>query len=133
MVSVEITKQGLQMVETCCSSGTVLLFPCSGGSNVGQIANQVGVKLTVNGSGSMYCLAGIGARDEGMILSTLEASRVVAIDGCPVLCSKRALEAAGITVTDSFVLTELGISKNKNYSLKDEDINYIYQQIKTVL
>lgn len=35
--------QPFKIAESGCSPAEVLLFPCSGGSNVGQIANTVGV------------------------------------------------------------------------------------------
>ena len=42
-----------------CKAEEVVLLPCSGGSNCGQIANQVAVRLTEEGVGNIYCLAGI--------------------------------------------------------------------------
>lgn len=112
-----------------CSPSKVLLFPCSGGSNVGQIANTVAVRLTVEGLGSLFCLAGVGAHDSGMLSSAKLAGRVVAIDGCPVACSRRTLEHAQVTVTDAFLLTEMGVSKNKDFSLREQDINSVYRRI----
>ncbi len=78
------------MVEDCiCKAEEIIRLPCSGGSNCGQIANQVAVKLTEEGIGSIYCLAGIGAHIEGMIYSTMAAKRIVALDGCAVACAKK--------------------------------------------
>ncbi|MGD0916396.1 MAG: putative zinc-binding protein, partial [Thermodesulfobacteriota bacterium] len=38
------------MEERClCEPTEILIFSCSGASNVGQIANQAGVRLTQNG------------------------------------------------------------------------------------
>ena len=37
--------------ECCTSSGNIMLLPCSGGSNVGQLANQAAVELTQEGFG----------------------------------------------------------------------------------
>lgn len=49
------------MAEKClCEPTEILLFPCSGGANVGQIANEVAVSLTREGIGKLFCLAGIG-------------------------------------------------------------------------
>ncbi len=121
--------QPFKIVESSCSPANVLLFPCSGGSNVGQIANTVGVKLTTGGVGKFFCLAGVGAHDDGMLASAGVARRVVAIDGCPVACSKRTLEHAGVAVTDAFVLTDMGVTKNKDYDLNDQDIEAVYRQI----
>lgn len=123
----------LQMAETCCSAALVLLFPCSGGSNVGQLANMAAVKVTMEEAASMYCLAGIGAADEAMIATGKKASKIIAIDGCPVLCSKRTLEKAGLAVSESLVLTEKGIKKNKDYNLQEEQLDLVYQQLKALL
>ena len=124
---------GLQMIETCCSAAPVLLFPCSGGSNVRQLANQAAVRVTMEGTASMYCLAGIGAADEAMISTAGEASKIIAIDGCPVLCSKRTLEQAGLAVNESLVLTEIGIKKNKDYNLKEDHLDLVYKQLKALV
>ena len=70
-----------------CKAEEVILLPCSGGSNCGQIANQVSVKLDEEGWGKIYCLAGIGAHINGMIESARSAKRIVALDGCEVACS----------------------------------------------
>lgn len=122
-----------EMAETCCSAVLVLLFPCSGGSNVGQLANQATVKITMEGAASMYCLAGIGAADAAMISAAGEASKIIAIDGCPVQCSKRTLERAGLAVSESLVLTEMGIRKNKDYNLGEAEIDMVYQQLKALV
>lgn len=50
------------MSKSCCSSSPQrMILACSGGSNVGQAANQAAVELTREGFGKMYCLVGIGA------------------------------------------------------------------------
>ncbi len=118
-----------QLSDAGCSSSKVLLFPCSGGSNVGQIANTVAVKLTTEGLGKIFCLAGVGAHDSGMLSAAKLACRVVSIDGCPVACSRRTLEHAQVTVTDAFLLTDLGVGKNKDFSLQEQDIDSVYRQI----
>ena len=59
--------------ECQCRAEEVVLLPCSGGSNCGQITNQVAVKLTEEGVGNIYCLAGIGAHIEGMVESARSA------------------------------------------------------------
>ena len=86
---------------TCaCKGEDVILLPCSGGSNCGQIANQAAVSLDVLGVGRIYCLAGIGAHIGGMVESAKGAKRIVALDGCQVACAKKTVEHAGLIVTD---------------------------------
>ncbi|MBM7855855.1 putative metal-binding protein [Desulfohalotomaculum tongense] len=128
------------MAESCtcsCSCGRdaseILIFPCSGASNVGQIANQAGVELTKAVVGKMFCLAGIGAHVGSFVESAKGAKRIVAIDGCPVQCAKKTLEHAGVTITDYVVVTEEGIDKNRNLNLAAEDVNKICTKIRASL
>ena len=101
------------MEEKClCEPTEILIFPCSGGSNVGQIANQAGVQLTQKGMGRFFCLAGIGGHVSGMVESTKAGKMLVAIDGCPVACAKKTLEHAGFSIDEYVQVTDLGIEKN---------------------
>ena len=122
------------MADTCnCEATEILIFPCSGGSNVGQIANQAGVELTRAGVGKLYCLAGIGAHLDSFIESAKAAKRIVAIDGCQAGCAKKTLEHAGFKVTDYTVATDLGIKKNHDFTLPPGDINTVCTEIRRQL
>lgn len=94
---------------SCCGPITMILS-CSGGSNVGQISNEVARKLTVDNKGVMFCLAGLGGDVEPLIDRTKSAERVLVIDGCPVACAKKTLERHGIE-HEWLELTSLGIEK----------------------
>ena len=119
------------MVEKClCEAGEVLIFPCSGGSNCGQIANQAAIQLTEEGIGRIYCLAGIGAHDSAMIDTAKAVKRVLAIDGCSTACAKRTLEHAGVMVTDYLDVNREGITKSHNFKLSLEDISSIVAKAK---
>ena len=119
------------MVEKClCETGKVLIFPCSGGSNCGQIANQAAVQLTEEGIGTIYCLAGIGAHDSVMIDTAKAAKRVVAIDGCSTVCAKRTLEHAGLVVTDHLDIATEGVEKVHDFKLSLQDISSIVAKVK---
>ena len=107
----------------------IFLLPCSGGSNCGQITNQVAVELTDNKVGRIYCLAGIGAHIPNMVESAKAAKRIVAIDGCSVACAKKAVEHAGLAATDWICVTDEGITKNRNFKLPRKDIDLITQKV----
>jgi len=119
--------------ECLCKANEVVIFPCSGGSNCGQIANQVAVHLTEEGVGTLFCLAGIGAHISGMIESAKSAKRLVAIDGCSVECAKKTLEHAGLTITDYIDITTEGIAKNKNFKLSQQDVLFIAKRVRQEL
>ena len=122
------------MTEECtCEATVVLIFPCSGGSNCGQIANHAAVQLTEGGVGRIYCLAGIGAHDSVMLDTARTASQVVAIDGCSTACAKRTLEHTELTVTDCICVTNEGISKNHQFNIADEEVDLIARRTKELL
>ena len=111
------------MSEECCApGGNVMILTCSGGSNVGQLANQAAVELTQEGFGRIFCLAGIGAHLSGFVQSAKDVPAMVAIDGCSVGCTKAMLEHAEIPIKGYVVLTDLGIEKNKDFNLRRDDI-----------
>ena len=119
--------------ECLCQANEIVVFSCSGGSNCGQIANQVAVHLTEEGVGTLFCLAGIGAHIPGMIESARSAKRIVAIDGCSVECAKKTLEHAGLVITEYIDITKEGIAKNKDFKLSQQDILFIVKRAKQEL
>lgn len=117
--------------EKClCEPTEILIFPCSGGSNVGQIANESAKDMTTLGHGKMYCLAGIGGHVSGLVESTKAAKKTVAIDGCPVACARKTLEHAGFKVDVHVVVTELGIQKVLGFMMDVGEINKVVEKIK---
>jgi len=112
--------------EKCpCEPTEVLIFPCSGGSNVGQIANEAAKNLSNLGHGKMYCLAGIGGHVSGITESTKTAKKLIAIDGCPVSCAKKTLEHAGFKADVHLVVTDLDIQKNNDFMMDVGEINKV--------
>ncbi|HAR95527.1 MAG TPA: zinc-binding protein [Deltaproteobacteria bacterium] len=106
---------------TCCAEGAkTLVLACAGGSNVGQVANNVMLGVDRQGYGNAYCLAGVGAALSGFIESA-KAGRTILIDGCPVACGKKAFEKYGIEPAKYFVVTELGITKNHDFSQLEQE------------
>lgn len=115
--------------DVCCSGDAkTLVLACSGGSNTGQIANNVMIELDKKGVGNAYCLAGIGAALSGFVESA-KAARIVVIDGCPVACGKKALERRGIELSRYFVVTELGIEKTHDFSNLDRETKQVLNEI----
>ncbi len=111
------------MADECCAPGSeVMILSCSGGSNMGQIANRIAVDLTVEGLGKLFCLAGIGGNISGMIQSARDCPQVLVIDGCPLVCGQKTLERLGIEHHRPLILTDLGIEKNKDFALREEEV-----------
>jgi uncharacterized metal-binding protein len=101
------------MSDRCCSGAPRLIFACSGASDVGAIADQAARKLTKEGVGRMFCLAGVGGRVSGIMKTTESAAEILAIDGCPLDCAKKCLEQAGFMKYVHLRVTDLGMEKGK--------------------
>ncbi len=95
----------------CCSGGVKLIFPCAGAAEVGAIADGTARRLSREGAGRMFCLAGIGGRVESIVKTARAADRIVAIDGCAQECARHCLEEAGITGFAHVQLGRLGMEK----------------------
>ena len=102
------------MSKECCSEAPRLIFPCSGAADVGAIADQAARRLTKEGVGKMFCLAGVGGRVSGIMKTTESAEKILAINGCPINCAKICLEQAGFTDFDHLQLADLGLEKGKS-------------------
>lgn len=96
-----------------CSAAPKLIFACSGAADVGQISDLAARKLTAEGVGKMFCLAGIGGRVSGIMATTQAAEAILAIDGCPLDCARKSLEEAGFAKFEHLRLTDLGMEKGK--------------------
>ena len=91
-----------------------LIFPCSGAADVGEISDRAARKLTRDGVGKMFCLAGVGGHVDTFLASTRAAGKILVIDGCPVDCGKKILEREGITGITHLRITDLGMEKGKS-------------------
>lgn len=105
-----------QKEEACCACSTApkLIFACSGAADVGHISDLAARKLTNEGAGKMFCLAGIGGRVSGIMETTKSAAAILAIDGCPLDCARKSLEEGGFKEFEHVRLSDLGIEKGKS-------------------
>ena len=110
----------------CCACGTApkLIFSCSGAADVGHISDLAARKLTRDGAGKMFCLAGIGGRVSGILQTTKAASRILAIDGCPLDCARKSLEEADMHEFEHLRLTDLGMEKGQT-PVNDESVEKV--------
>jgi uncharacterized metal-binding protein len=110
-----------------CSAAPKLIFACSGAADVGAVSDQAARKLTRDGVGKMFCLAGIGGRVSGIMKTTEAAQAVLAIDGCPLNCTKKCLEEAGFVDFKHLQLADIGMNKGET-NVNDENIVKVADQ-----
>ncbi len=92
----QTTKKTMNSNPQCtCQSAPKLIFPCSGASDVGGLADHAARQMTLDQKGKMYCLAGIGGRVNTIMETTKAAGKILVIDGCPQECARKTMEQAG--------------------------------------
>ncbi len=107
-----------------CCGGPKLIFACSGAADVGALSDQAARKLTSDGVGQMFCLAGIGGRIEAIMQKSKTASQILVIDGCGLDCAKKTLANAEIHNFEQLRVTDLGLEKGKS-PVNEENINKV--------
>jgi uncharacterized metal-binding protein len=112
-----------------CEAAPTLIFACSGAADVGAIADLAARKLTADKAGKMFCLAGVGGRVGGILKTTKEAENILAIDGCPLDCTKLCLEEAGFNEFVHMVVTDFGLKKGEAPP-NDENISAVVEEAK---
>ena len=91
----------------------MFVFPCYGASDVGGLSDQAARQMTLDGTGKMYCLAGIGGRVDAIMANTRAAARLLVIDGCPQECVRKTMELAGFKDFQHLKLAEMGFKKGE--------------------
>lgn len=105
-----------------CKRETRIVMTCAGASNVGQIANEAGKRLDAEGDANFACLAGVSGGISGIIASVKGVDKLLVIDGCPVACAKKTVDAAGISGYRHYIVTDTGVKKVHAFQLDDTDI-----------
>ncbi len=96
-----------------CQAAPKLIFPCSGASDVGGLTDRAARQMTLDLTGRMFCLAGIGGRVEGIMEKTKGAARVLVIDGCDEECARKTMELAGFKDFQYLRLGTMGFKKGE--------------------
>ena len=104
-----------------CRGGPKLVFACSGAADLGHISDLAARKITADGAGRMFCLAGLGGRVAPIMEKTAAASKMVAVDGCNLDCAKKTLEQAGFTSFQHLRVSDLGMEKGKTPATDEND------------
>jgi uncharacterized metal-binding protein len=126
-----------QQQSSCtCGNGktTRIIYSCFGiGSNVGQLANAAACRLTLEGFGSGSCLAGLGGNVDKLIGTGRRADERVVIDGCPVACAKKIMDARELPINRYVMITELGIGKTPGPVFNESDVQTVVDAVRKVL
>jgi uncharacterized metal-binding protein len=110
-----------------------LIYACSGGANVAEVADRAARETMFGGAGTMFRLAGLGAKIQGMVQTAKDADLNLVIDGCPMDCAKKIFDNCGLTNYKQIKVTELGIEKVKGVRATDEQVGQVLAKAREAL
>ncbi|HDS08776.1 MAG TPA: hypothetical protein ENN73_00985 [Firmicutes bacterium] len=117
----------------CSCGGNRIVYSCSGGSNVGQITNDLARKFAEENLAVMSCGIALGGDLKGFIASAKQSEKNILLDGCQVGCLGKVFARHEITNIDHFILTDFGIQKNKDLFPEAECVTEIFYKLKQKL
>lgn len=97
-----------------------LVYSCSGCSSAAQMANFLAIQLDRHNTAEMSCIAGVGGNVKKLVRTALSGRRIIAIDGCPLACSKACLSNHAIVPDLHIELTSLGVKKKQQEDFDKE-------------
>lgn len=97
-----------------CTKELKLVFSCSGAADTGEVCDRSARQLNRAQEAKMYCLTGVGGRVPDIMENTKAASTILAMDGCPKDCARKALLEAGIENFKHLRVTDLGLKKGSS-------------------
>ena len=104
----------------------VIVYACSGASNLGQLANEIAVRLDRLGLAELTCVTEVGAQDGG---GQGSSRPVLAISGCTSGCCAAMLERHGVEVSRSVILAERGVAKAKHVLVDADSTERVFGQV----
>ncbi len=107
----------------------MLVYSCSGSSNVAQLANDIAVRLDRLGIAEMSCIAGVGGDVPALVKKATSGRPVIVIDGCPLACSETVLAARGVTPAHLVRLHERGLKKRRHTDFDEEQREAIFREV----
>ena len=106
-----------------------IVYSCSGCSSAAQAANYIALRLDREGRAEMSCIAGVGGDVQSHVSLAKGQREIIAIDGCPLACTKKCLARHEVTPAHHFVLTDLGVRKEKHCDLDPREAESVKEQI----
>ena len=110
------------------------VLPCSGACNVGNMmVKATGVVVSQEQNIQYVCALGLPLEIESIIKLAKAAEKFIALNGCEVTCSTKALEAIEITPDKEYFLTkDFTIKKNKNYE-DETNLQKVIEEVQTAV
>jgi uncharacterized metal-binding protein len=106
-----------------------IVYSCSGCSSAAQMANYIALELNRSGIAEMSCIAGVGGNVSHLVETALSGRTIIAIDGCPLACSKACLVNHLVQPHRYFDLTEYGVRKKIHVGFSKPEAKTVIKKI----
>ena len=106
-----------------------LVYSCSGCSSAAQMANYLAIRLDRLGTAEMSCIAGVGGNVKRLVNTAISGRKIIAIDGCPLACSKACLANHAIKPDLHIELTRLGVKKKEHEDFSKDQAAWILNEL----
>lgn len=106
-----------------------LVYSCSGCSSAAQMANYLAVRLDRMSIAEMSCIAGVGGNVKKLVRTATSGRRIVAIDGCPLACSRACLGNHGVEPAIHIELSGLGVRKKNHEDFNMDDAQRVLDHV----
>jgi uncharacterized metal-binding protein len=93
------------------------------------MANYLAVQMDRREIAEMSCIAGVGGNVKKLVKTALSGRKIIAIDGCPLACSKACLSNHGLQPDIHVELTGYGVKKKQHEDFDREEADKIMTQI----
>ncbi len=108
-----------------------LVYSCSGCSSAAQMSNYLAVRLDRIGVAEMSCIAGVGGNVKKLVATARSGRKIIAIDGCPLACSKACLDIHSLQPDQHIILTNFGVKKSQHEDFDQQQADEILELIHT--
>jgi Uncharacterized conserved protein len=106
-----------------------LVYSCSGCSSAAQTANRIAIRMDRDNVAEMSCIAGVGGDVKSLVKTAKSSRDIIAIDGCPLACSKHCLARHDIQPKYHFDLSSFDVPKLKGVDPSPEHVENAYNLI----
>jgi uncharacterized metal-binding protein len=106
-----------------------LVYSCSGCSSAAQMANHFAIRLDRMELAEMSCIAGVGGNVKSLVRTAQSGRKIIAIDGCPLACSKACLGNHGIEPSVHITLTDYNVKKQRHATFNREEADVLFENI----
>lgn len=110
-----------------------IVYSCSGCSGAAQMANAIALKIDRSGLAEMSCIAGVGGNVKKLVRLAKSGRKLIAIDGCPLACSRACLANHQLKPDLHFDLSDFGVLKGNGQDVDQMQMLAIFEQMQDLI